>query len=116
MRKSKILVVLLLLFTLSGCGILGGVNLTGNWTGALSFPGGSVPLTMALTQNGAAVTGTLSLQGESTAVSGNLAGSNLTLTVDGIPFSGTATGTSINTTGTIQTENGPVQATLAATK
>ncbi len=113
---KKLLFVSLLLLVLSGCGILGGVNLTGNWTGALAAGGASAPITMVLTQNSSNVTGTLSGQGGSLPTTGTLAGSNLTLTIDGIVFTGTATGTSINTTSTVSTENGPVQFALTATK
>ena len=113
---KKVLFVLALALLLSSCGVLGGVNLTGNWTGALAAGGASAPITMALTQNGSDVTGTVSGQGESIPATGTLTGSNLTLTVDGIVFTGTATGTSINTTSTVSTENGSVQLALTATK
>lgn len=119
MYRLKLVAGLSLLFVLSGCGVFGGVNLTGNWAGSLVLPGGSLPLTMALTQNGSSVSGTLTFTGQTVAanVSGTLAGANLILTVGAAPFSGTANGTNINTTGTLQAEDGtPVQATLTATK
>lgn len=115
MFRFKLVAVLLLPLVLSGCGI-GGVNLSGNWTGTLFAAGSSLPVTMALTQNGSAVSGTVSLQGSPVAANGTLTGANLALTVGATPFSGTATATSINITGAIQTSTGSVQTTLNATK
>ena len=77
------LTLLLLTLVLAACGGQTGAStdVTGNWSGQLSGPGGSVPFSMQLTQSGADVEGILNLEGE-IPISGTVVGNILTLSVD----------------------------------
>ena len=120
MRKSSVLVVVLLLTLLAACAE-GALNVTGNWSGSFAGANASTPVTMVLTQNGTVITGTATNQNGLAIVNGTLNGSSLRLSFtdnDGIAltFTGTASGSTINGTTTVQSQTGPITINLTATK
>lgn len=75
------LVLFLLTLVLAACGgqTAGGLNVSGNWSGQISGPGGTAPLTLQLTQSGANVGGTLGLNQGQLSVTGTIVGNLISL-------------------------------------
>lgn len=71
----------LLTFILVACGgqTAGGTNVGGAWSGQISGPGGTAPLTLQLTQTGTNVSGTLGLNQSQLSVTGTVAGNLVSL-------------------------------------
>lgn len=103
---------LLLLFSLvlAACGgqTAGGTNVGGTWSGQISGPGGSAPLTLQLTQTGTNVNGTLGLNQGQLSVTGTVAGNLVSLSggdADGtLQLEGSVAGTAMQ--GTINATSG----------
>lgn len=95
-----------LLFTLmlAACGgqVTDSTDVTGTWTGQISGSGGTVPLTLQLTQSSATINGTLALGGDQLEVSGALAGNLISLSGQ-------------DQTGTLQLEGSVSDATMQGT-
>lgn len=74
-------VLFLFTFVLAACGgqTAGGLDVSGSWTGQISGPGGTAPLTLQLTQTGTSVSGTLGLNQSQLNVTGTVAGNLVSL-------------------------------------
>ncbi len=75
------LALFLLTLVLAACGgqTAGGTNVSGNWSGQISGPGGTAPLTLQLTQTGTNVSGTLGINQGQLSVTGTVAGNLVSL-------------------------------------
>lgn len=83
-RLTRPLFFLALALTLAACSSLSRTNVSGNWGGKLSGPGGETPFTLSLTQSSETVGGTMTVylsnaQG-TLPVNGYVSGSALSLT------------------------------------
>lgn len=108
-RTYSYLVLLLFALLLSACGgqTAGGTDVSGNWTGQISGPGGTVPLTLQLTQSSTNVSGTLILGSGQLNVTGALAGNLISLSGQdssgSLQLEGSVSGTTMQ--GTINATN-----------
>jgi len=124
-RYLNIFIFLLALSGLVACGgntqvPTGGVNVSGNWTGAFTGPNGSSAFTMLLDQSGVAVSGTLSNSGGSVSVSGSLNGTNITISgtdnSGSLTLNGNVSGNTMGGVATVQTAQGTSQLNWNANK
>ena len=77
----RYLVLCLFSLVLAACGgqTAGGTDVSGAWSGQISGPGGTAPLTLQLTQTGTSVSGTLGLNQGQLSVTGTVAGNLVSL-------------------------------------
>lgn len=116
------IVLFLLTLILAACGgqVAGGTDVSGNWTGQISGPGGAAPMTLQLTQNGTGIAGTLGLGGEQLGVTGALAGNLISLSgqdTDGtLQLEGSVSGTAMQGTINVTSQGQSLAVDFSVTK
>lgn len=116
------LVLFLFTLVLAACGgqTVGGTNVGGTWSGQISGPGGSAPLTLQLTQTGTNVSGTLGLNQGQLSITGTVAGNLVSLSggdAEGtLQLEGSVSGTTMQGTINATTGGQAVSVAFNATK
>lgn len=116
------LTLFLLAFILTACGgqVAGGTDVNGNWTGQISGPGGTAPLTLQLTQSDTTVNGTLGLGDEQLRVTGAPAGNLISLSGQdqngALQLEGGVSGTDMQGTITVTAQNQSATVDFAVVK
>lgn len=119
-RNYFSLLIVTLILTACGGQTAGGTDVGGTWTGQISGPGGTAPLTLQLTQTGTSVSGTLGLNQGQLNVTGTVAGNLISLSgqdTDGtLQLEGSVSGTTMQGTINATSEGETVSVAFSVTK